>query len=120
MHTYYFRSNTIHKLQYIFFILAMFSVSTFWTNIKCYCWPTWYVVNVIAIICKKRTSNMLNTVMAPPSKLSVIWFEETERATATAIAALSNTFGYCFAFLIGPLIVTVSKYILILQNKISM
>eukprot|EP01083_Nonionella_stella_P262849 893385_1 len=44
--------------------------------------------------------------MAPPSKLSVIWFKETERATATAISALSNTFGYCFAFLIGPLIVT--------------
>eukprot|EP01084_Bolivina_argentea_P201115 343824_1 len=45
-------------------------------------------------------------VMAPPSKLSVIWFKQTERATATAISALSNTFGYCFAFLIGPLIVT--------------
>lgn len=49
-------------------------------------------------------------VMAPPSKLSVIWFGEEERGTATGIAALSNTLGYCLGFVIGPLIVTEKEY----------
>eukprot|EP01084_Bolivina_argentea_P294755 507283_1 len=44
-------------------------------------------------------------VMGPPSKLSVIWFPQRQRNTATAIAAVSNTFGNCFGFLLGPLIV---------------
>lgn len=44
-------------------------------------------------------------VMGPPSKLSVIWFPTNERSTATGIAALSNTCGYCFGFLMGPLMV---------------
>ena len=44
--------------------------------------------------------------MGPPSKLSVIWFPEKQRNTATAISAVSNTFGNCIAFLLGPLLVT--------------
>ena len=55
--------------------------------------------------------NILNAiagpfVMGPPSKLSVIWFPEKQRNTATAISAVANTFGNCIAFLLGPLLVT--------------
>eukprot|EP01083_Nonionella_stella_P071266 191317_1 len=44
-------------------------------------------------------------VLASPSKLSVIWFPEYQRKTATAIAAISNAFGQCLSFIMTPLIV---------------
>eukprot|EP01084_Bolivina_argentea_P292987 503851_1 len=43
-------------------------------------------------------------VMAPPPKLSVIWFPESQRNSATSIAVSAGVFGLCFGFLFGPLI----------------
>ena len=48
-------------------------------------------------------------VLSPPSKLSVIWFPESQRVFATALASGSNTFGTCIGFLLGPYIVTKSS-----------
>ena len=44
-------------------------------------------------------------IMAAPSKLSVIWFPESQRKTATVIATMSMTCGLCLAWIIGPCIV---------------
>ena len=43
--------------------------------------------------------------MGPPTKLSVLWFPNSQRSTATGIAAGANTFGNCFGYLLGPALV---------------
>jgi len=49
--------------------------------------------------------------MGTESRLSVIWFPESERATATAMAVTANGFGTTFGFLLGPYIATSSDKI---------
>lgn len=41
-------------------------------------------------------------LLSAPSKLSSTWFPDGQRATATAIASISNSLGIGFAYLIGP------------------
>lgn len=48
-------------------------------------------------------------LMGSPSKLSVIWFPEHQRTTATSIASTMNIFGCCIGFLLGPLIVSTAS-----------
>eukprot|EP00742_Colponemidia_sp_Colp-10_P002780 GILJ01002972.1.p1 GENE.GILJ01002972.1~~GILJ01002972.1.p1 ORF type:complete len:458 (-),score=57.19 GILJ01002972.1:377-1750(-) len=44
-------------------------------------------------------------VMAPPTQLSVTWFGEHERATATAVSTVCNSLGSAVGFFLGPLVV---------------
>lgn len=41
-------------------------------------------------------------IMGSPSKLSVIWFPESQRKTATSIATMAQPTGMCIGYLIGP------------------
>ncbi|XP_065177837.1 solute carrier family 49 member 4-like [Sycon ciliatum] len=45
-------------------------------------------------------------VMATPPKLSVDWFPASQRTSATAISAVSNSFGVAFGFLLVPALVS--------------
>ena len=45
-------------------------------------------------------------VMATPPKLSVDWFPVSQRTTATAFSAVSNSFGVAFGFVLVPALVT--------------
>ena len=44
-------------------------------------------------------------VMSPPTKLSVLWFPQHQRNTATAIGFVCGPFGVCIGYLMGPAIV---------------
>jgi len=64
----------------------------------------WYVLFCVHV------GSVLNALVGPlvqasPSYLSVNWFADGERATATAVATISNGLGVGFAFLLGPAIV---------------
>jgi hypothetical protein len=53
---------------------------------------------------------IINAVVLPllfssPSKLSVQWFPDDERATATAISLMSNGAGIGVAYIVGPMVV---------------
>eukprot|EP01084_Bolivina_argentea_P017967 33497_1 len=44
-------------------------------------------------------------IMSVPSKLSVIWFPENERKSATGCIGIAGSLGNCFSFLCGPYLV---------------
>ena len=43
-------------------------------------------------------------LLAVPSKLSVVWFADSERSLATALATISNGFGIGLAYLVFPIV----------------
>jgi len=62
---------------------------------------SWYVLFCVHL------GQVLNALVGPlvlasPSYLSVNWFADGERATATALGTISNGLGVGFAYLLGP------------------
>ena len=56
-----------------------------------------------------HAGQIVNALAAPlllacPSKLSVVWFADSERSLATALATISNGFGIGLAYLVFPIV----------------
>ncbi|KAK3105810.1 hypothetical protein FSP39_006209 [Pinctada imbricata] len=68
-------------------------------------WATW-LLNIGAVL-----NGIAGTVpCAAPALLASIWFPPNQRATATAVASISNYFGIGMAFIIGPQLVSSPIY----------
>ena len=62
-------------------------------------WMVWFL----------HAGQIVNALAAPlllacPSKLSVVWFADSERSLATALATISNGFGIGLAYLVFPIV----------------
>ena len=65
--------------------------------------------NMVWMVWLLHAGQIVNALAAPlllacPSKLSVMWFADSERSLATALATISNGFGIGLAYLIFPIV----------------
>ncbi|ETO18573.1 hypothetical protein RFI_18690 [Reticulomyxa filosa] len=64
-----------------------------------------FIMECSKIMPKKKKKNEQIKVMGPPTKLSAIWFPESQRGLATGFAASMNIGGNAVGFVLGPLLV---------------